>query len=70
MGARVIKIVVDSKAYTYSADDIRFIVEEAQRAGQMGGEGHGGHGVPVFSRKGPGIYRSIPPRVRRVTCCF
>lgn len=33
MGARVIKIVVDSKKYAYSADDIRFIVEEAANAG-------------------------------------
>ncbi len=33
MGARVIKIVVDSKRYAYSADDIRFIVEEAAGAG-------------------------------------
>ena len=32
-GARVIKIVVDGQKYSYSADDIRFIVEEARRAG-------------------------------------
>lgn len=32
-GARVIKIVVDGQKYSYSADDIRFIVEEAARAG-------------------------------------
>ena len=32
-GARVIKIVVDSQKYSYTADDIRFIVEEAHRAG-------------------------------------
>ncbi|HXP85072.1 MAG TPA: amidohydrolase family protein [Bryobacteraceae bacterium] len=32
-GAGVIKIVVDGQKYTYSADDIRFIVEEAGRAG-------------------------------------
>jgi imidazolonepropionase-like amidohydrolase len=32
-GARVIKIVVDSQKYAYSADDVRFIVEEAARAG-------------------------------------
>jgi imidazolonepropionase-like amidohydrolase len=32
-GARVIKIVVDGQRYQYSADDIRFIVEEARRAG-------------------------------------
>jgi imidazolonepropionase-like amidohydrolase len=32
-GARVIKIVVDGQKYTYSADDIRFIVAEAARAG-------------------------------------
>jgi len=32
-GAKVIKIVVDSKAYVYSADDIRFIVNEAAAAG-------------------------------------
>jgi imidazolonepropionase-like amidohydrolase len=32
-GARVIKIVVDGQKYTYSTDDIRFIVEEAARAG-------------------------------------
>jgi imidazolonepropionase-like amidohydrolase len=32
-GARVIKIVVDGQKYTYSADDIRFMVEEAGRAG-------------------------------------
>lgn len=32
-GALVIKIVVDDQRYVYSADDIRFIVEEARRAG-------------------------------------
>ena len=32
-GARVIKIVVDSKKYSYSTEDMRFIVDEAQRAG-------------------------------------
>lgn len=32
-GARVIKIVVDGQKYSYSADDIRFIVAEAARAG-------------------------------------
>ncbi|HLJ46321.1 MAG TPA: amidohydrolase family protein [Bryobacteraceae bacterium] len=32
-GARVIKIVVDGQKYVYSADDIRFVVQEAQRAG-------------------------------------
>jgi imidazolonepropionase-like amidohydrolase len=32
-GARVIKIVVDGQDYAYSADDIRFIVSEAARAG-------------------------------------
>jgi len=32
-GARVIKIVVDAQRYTYSADDIRFIVSEAARSG-------------------------------------
>ncbi len=32
-GARVIKIVVDGQRYCYSTDDIRFIVEEATRAG-------------------------------------
>ncbi|HEY8558904.1 MAG TPA: amidohydrolase family protein [Pyrinomonadaceae bacterium] len=32
-GALVIKIVVDDQKYIYSADDIRFIVEEARRAG-------------------------------------
>jgi imidazolonepropionase-like amidohydrolase len=32
-GAGVIKIVVDGQKYAYSADDIRFIVEEAGRAG-------------------------------------
>jgi imidazolonepropionase-like amidohydrolase len=32
-GARVIKIIVDGQKYAYSADDIRFIVEEAARAG-------------------------------------
>ena len=32
-GARVIKIVVDGQNYAYSADDIRFIVAEAARAG-------------------------------------
>ena len=32
-GARVIKIVVDGQKYRYSADDIRFIVDEASRAG-------------------------------------
>lgn len=33
MGANVIKIAVDSNRYAYSADDIRFIVEEAGNAG-------------------------------------
>jgi len=33
MGARVIKIVVDGQRYIYSADDIRFIVDEAANAG-------------------------------------
>jgi imidazolonepropionase-like amidohydrolase len=32
-GARVIKLVVDGQDYAYSADDIRFIVAEAARAG-------------------------------------
>ncbi|HEV2702370.1 MAG TPA: amidohydrolase family protein [Steroidobacteraceae bacterium] len=32
-GAKVIKIVVDGQRYQYSADDIRFIVAEAARAG-------------------------------------
>jgi imidazolonepropionase-like amidohydrolase len=32
-GARVIKIVVDDQPYIYSADDIRFMVEEARGAG-------------------------------------
>jgi imidazolonepropionase-like amidohydrolase len=32
-GAKVIKIVVDDQQYIYSADDIRFIVEEARAAG-------------------------------------
>jgi len=32
-GARVIKIAVDGQKYSYSADDIRFIVAEAARAG-------------------------------------
>jgi imidazolonepropionase-like amidohydrolase len=32
-GAKVIKIVVDQQRYSYTADDIRFIVEEAGRAG-------------------------------------
>jgi imidazolonepropionase-like amidohydrolase len=32
-GARVIKIVVDGQKYSYSSEDIRFIVDEAQRAG-------------------------------------
>jgi len=32
-GARVIKIVVDDQRYIYSADDIRFMVDEAARAG-------------------------------------
>ena len=32
-GARVIKIAVDAQKYAYSADDIRFIVAEAARAG-------------------------------------
>jgi imidazolonepropionase-like amidohydrolase len=32
-GAKVIKIVVDDQQYIYSVDDIRFIVEEARRAG-------------------------------------
>ena len=31
--ARVIKIVVDDQKYIYSADDIRFIIDEAGRAG-------------------------------------
>ena len=32
-GARVIKIVVDDQPYIYSADDIRYIIDEAARAG-------------------------------------
>jgi imidazolonepropionase-like amidohydrolase len=32
-GARVIKIVVDDQRYIYSEDDIRFIVDEASKAG-------------------------------------
>ena len=32
-GARVIKIVVDDQKYIYTSDDIRFMVEEAGRAG-------------------------------------
>ena len=32
-GARVIKIVVDDQKYIYSADDIRFMIDEAGRAG-------------------------------------
>ena len=32
-GARVIKIVVDGQKYGYSAEDIRFVVQEAKRAG-------------------------------------
>lgn len=32
-GARVIKIVVDGQKYSYSSDDIRFVVDEARRAG-------------------------------------
>jgi imidazolonepropionase-like amidohydrolase len=32
-GAKVIKIVVDGQRYSYSADDIRFIVGEAEAAG-------------------------------------
>jgi imidazolonepropionase-like amidohydrolase len=32
-GARVIKIVVDDQPYIYSVDDIKFMVEEAARAG-------------------------------------
>ena len=32
-GARVIKLVVDDQRYIYSVDDIRFVIEEATRAG-------------------------------------
>ena len=32
-GARVIKLVVDDQRYIYSVDDIRFVIEEAARAG-------------------------------------
>ena len=32
-GARVIKIVVDDQPYIYSADDIKYMIEEAARAG-------------------------------------
>ena len=32
-GARVIKIVVDDQKYIYSVDDIRFMIDEAGRAG-------------------------------------
>ncbi len=32
-GAKVIKIVVDDQPYIYSVDDIRFVVEEAKKAG-------------------------------------
>ena len=31
-GAAVIKVVVDAKKYIYSADDLRFIVEQARKA--------------------------------------
>jgi imidazolonepropionase-like amidohydrolase len=34
-GALVIKIVVDDQKYIYSVDDIKFIVEEAKRAGLL-----------------------------------
>src|SRR5688572_11410960 len=32
-GARVIKLVVDDQRYIYSVEDIRFVIEEAARAG-------------------------------------
>jgi imidazolonepropionase-like amidohydrolase len=32
-GAQVIKIVVDDQRYIYSVDDIKFVIEEAKRAG-------------------------------------
>ncbi len=32
-GAKVIKVVVDNQPYSYSEDDLRFMVEEARRAG-------------------------------------
>ncbi len=38
-GAKVIKICVDCKSYGYSADDIRFVISEAARAG-LKVEGH------------------------------
>src|SRR4029453_2071621 len=32
-GAKVIKLVVDDQPYIYSPDDIRFVIDEATRAG-------------------------------------
>ena len=49
-GARVIKIVVDGQKYAYSADDIRFIVQEAARAGVK---------VAAHVQTGPGAHSAI-----------
>jgi len=49
-GARVIKIVVDGQKYIYSADDIRFVVQEAARAGVK---------VAAHVQTGPGAHAAI-----------
>lgn len=39
-GAKVIKIMVDSKSYAYSVDDLKLFVKEAENAGGMKVAGH------------------------------
>ena len=49
-GARVIKLVVDAQKYSYSADDIHFVVQEAARAGVK---------VAAHVQTGPGAHAAI-----------
>jgi len=49
-GARVIKIAVDGQKYSYSADDIKFMVAEAARAGVK---------VAAHVQTGPGAHAAI-----------
>jgi imidazolonepropionase-like amidohydrolase len=56
-GARVIKIVVDGQKYAYSADDIRFIVAEAGRAGIR---------VAAHVQTGPGAHSAIEAGVASI----
>jgi imidazolonepropionase-like amidohydrolase len=49
-GARVIKLVVDAQKYSYSAEDIHFVVQEAARAGVK---------VAAHVQTGPGAHAAI-----------